>query len=477
LPPGRIYVFLVTSLTVFLLGIILWQSPVRGYIAKTSVGFESLGDDRKDTVAAIHAEMVKPAFVRAVHQRLDPDLKTDLEDVTLRRWQDALGVIPDEAGRPRFHITVLVKDREEAIQLTNAFAAELVAQRQDAALRKGVVQQNQALAAKVALAKANEQKSLSELKAFLEEHFSRLGSADDESRTSSLNTHADVELVAWQEDTETGKAPELSEGGVLNPAWVKALGALNAAHDRRDRALILNSPADPQIEAINKEIDELDAALEKIPRTVVAEEGLTEPNVAEAIISDAAPTTVVNDDTWSALAGDRQVYRMLRGKVEDARAELATATEDAELPLNIETALAGQPAYQIGAAEISTQIGGRPEPKHILIVGLIATIFGITLALATPSRESVAAMQTVEEARRLPLPVAGALQRGHTGTPPTRRQKLTRCVVFVCELSLLLMICALFFIALIDSQITIDFAEDPLTAIAEVFHRVASGKL
>ncbi|QDU95214.1 hypothetical protein [Lignipirellula cremea] len=561
---------MVTSLTCYLLGVVLWQTPIRGYIAKTKLGIE--GGDKIDT-DWVRQELQDDDFLRASMKRARAAMlkaqgntsdapKTPYpQSVDLRQAKAAVGLVTGPRVTSEFSITYFSDHQIEALEMADAMAEELVDRRQQIALRKKSWSQNHEQAAELDNALEAQRQSLLHLEDFLDTFFGRMLSASEgssQARTRPRQLGASnasgpqasgettVRTVAWQVSPGVPAeiSPVESSEAEVNPHWMKLQKELNKLYDLRGarqkqfgEGHAQVREVDERIKAVMQELDGTPREMEidnphfrpltrmppvdegnkpvetrgpQLPEVSLPDEAEPEPSEAESgphsqyrmapapeeiFPEDDAPPTVENRfDPESASDGPSPTVLLMRRLTTDARKffllkqdfdasqqAVRKAERAAREVSTVEELLASSPAMVVESAQVSSLVGGSPSAPKIVLLSGISLFVGLGLSLMTRSKASQQCLQSVEDMEEmLPIPVVGALTGNRSAASSSRNgrwSRLLRAVILASEVTLMLLVCAMFFLALLDSELTAHFARDPFSAMTEVFTRISTGRL
>jgi len=532
-PPGRLYVFLVTALTCYLLGIMLWQTPIRGYVALTTVGVEGAEEPQlrwfrrqlKDD------EFIRSALKKANHNRGEA---APITSVQVRRAKDAVGMLEDK--RPgSISLTYFDADRAQALLVADALTTELIERNRNAALRTAVQAENQQLSAEFQTAEKRVEDSKRSLNEFLVSFFSRISSGEQTDSDSASNPWPAIfRLVAWSEEEGLGLAdsPLLSGGEQVNPHWMSLQKQLNRLYDLRQTRQQAVGVDHPSLREIDQKINDITRELDQTPRqleienphfrplrrmppveqeeiappesvavappaaqpaaapelpSVPAQAPPVAPPRAQAVMIPADSATPVvepaKEDSrppsarrlFDQFVTESRKYFLLKQAVDLAERDLAKQKQRLREPLEEDRLLQGSPALVLQSSQISKELGGPPSRTRVGMLGCFALLVGLAFSRVTRSKASYERLQNVVDVEAtLPVPVVAALTGTETESASAgsaRFARIIRAVVLTCEVTLMILVLAMFYLALQDSELTAHFARDPFSAMTEVYRR------
>jgi len=414
-------------LAIFLLGILVWRTPVTGYTAGTTISayFTAEADASGQAATIASAENVR----RAVRAAAD-DRAMDDEDIEQARSRLTVNAFAGAAENETRITVIYTGDTEQsAVAVVNQLAKRFITAQNK---RQQAVDETRRQRVGNAVEQARQQVYAERQKfdAFLNEHF--------EHPTETVDVGGD----GRGEDVKTPAA----ETPPINPDWQELTEQLARAEDRRELLLSSRMPLHPEVRATNIEIKTLTAQLNQTPKHLPDER-------ASADARQGHPTAPglkkpQSDETL-------RTYRELIASYDAAlqRRQAAAADQKAwqDRWLNEPTAPSSRFRVAIAGHVIESH-GGATPPGRVALLALLAIVGGGVLAWGVgAAQRKIASLAELEE--HMPLPIVGAISTndGPELKPPrTSLAAFSKTATLVSELTLVAVILLLVFSAVFD---------------------------
>jgi hypothetical protein len=514
-PPGRMYVLAVTSLALFLAGLVLWPAPRPRYTAAVTVAQWPVGAiASKPAVAPRHfrlepasrggaaAEFTSEEALRYVWTQLNPrgsaaSPASPAEFSALHRQIEVAASPGAAANQTLYTVRFTADSPERAVAAADLLARRFVAGR-DGSRRSDATEQlerderlEQAAEARQKLADA-----ASAMDEFLARHFAELSEIEKINaahRGTGGGRHAALAnltgpQLAPPQETHAGRRDDSTRDPVRELAELR---------HRRDQLLADLTPAHP-------EILRLDAAIRTLEREVDARSrpqggaGEQPSDPAEPAFGDlfrdppappdrSSPTEAAPAQGASPI-GAKQLEKLQAAAREYAPLKAAYAEALRRYDEISQAGLAaGLPAASVQRAEIIEPVrlvghtGGRPAPWRIFAVALGSLGIGGLFALAAGRKSSAPAFADPAEVETaLDLPVVGTVSTSGRGAaallgkqPAARRLATMATRIAECVLAVLLF--GFLLAVALDSPLAARFLEDPFAAVSQASRRLLGG--
>ncbi len=363
---GRIYVFLVVALAVFLGGVVLWQRPPHGVAAR--VKLRHVSGDVEIPINTLASTIASQQAVREVVAGMGrPSSPPDVELIRSKVLVDAHAA--SRPGEAEIELWYVAGSAEQAKSVVDQLAQRLVNSLADAAkagsqcgkcdVEKARVQQCQTV-----LEQAN-----GALNAFIDQH------ADE---FAAKPSPPPVEVSPPKEplpDIQPAKAaPPIAER--LNPEWVDLDDRLQVLRAARDELLTKRTEAHPEVVDLQWQIEKLEGEQSLVRRTVAPVVG---PEVEEEIAADD-PVEAPQDearDVEELTPELLQRRESLTAAVDAAQSQLKAAQQAEENAKLQHHHPVFASAEIVEPARIVSRRGGGVSRGGMLFAGLVAIVIGL----------------------------------------------------------------------------------------------------
>lgn len=447
------YVFALACLTVFLVGLALWRSPIRGYVATCGVvvEFESGGENRQSESAGpidwrerIASDVSVKTAILTTNAAYD-----STDDVGLRgevqRLQNAVQVHTSSGRQPnqtRIEITVVGQTSREATQIADQLAKQFVAHENRAAQSNAwqAAAPQQQTNAEIDDARKAEQAAWNQFVATIGQQFDQL--------TRLVDSFQQAESVT--EPSRTAQWVRLNE----------RIAELTAQRtELLDRKL---TELHPQVRDLASQIEQLKDQLSRTPKfAAVASNPPKPPNTKFKGLADQVATLIT---TFEDLQAQSNEARQERETIEIA----VEATEQQTATRSISAARIDEPA------RLTRRLGGLPPLGRMMLLGFVGLIAGGVMTWATGLQKAGTLTTIASVEQFVPAPIVGVISSSEGAGFNNRRAAVARgarIATIACEATLALFVIGLLLVALIDSPLTTSFLSDPLGTVSESLSR------
>jgi hypothetical protein len=507
--PQRSYVFVVTALAVFFVGLVIWRNPVSSYIVTAQIGWESPSGEEVGPQA--------PSTGSSDSKRTADAASLLLEEITIReQLRDAVNLANSQSPTPVFASGSALRDsdldllakqleaqiRESQDSVTNIelrfesphaeWAITFLNQLARKAVRPATSNGGKPLASSRDLREARwrldearhyERRAQYELQNFMDVHFEQAtddtldSHTDNEANTATTTASA---TAAADSSAFVASQPESVASEQKDPQRQRLEQELDDTLARRTRLMRQFTASHPQVRDLTLQAADLRSRLDSLapqPSDEIPSAGMSP---SAEIVETVRPSETVGDiasTSPSISSQDTKTYLALRATLQSATADYELAQESFEDQLHLLTASkanevpAAAARWMVAPAAVVGHRGGNLAPARVLLIGLVSVTCGMIMAWLAGSMKAVLRINSISDVQALTnLPIVGQLSIDPTTNGVHRlasRQRVVRWGMLGCELTLGLL--ALTFIATVmaGSPTFAQFADDPFGVFAE----------
>jgi hypothetical protein len=514
--PQRSYVFVVTALAVFFVGLVVWRNPVSSYIVTAQIGWESQSDEEVDPQAS--------AGSSDGNRRADAATAL-LEEITIReQLRDAVNIANSQSPTPVFASGSALRDgdlellakqleariRESQDQAVNielrlesphakwaiAFLNQLARKAVRPATSTGAKPMTSSRELREARwrldeARHYERRAQYELQNFVDAHFEQVASDTLNSNANSeANTAATASTTAAPDPAFVASQPESPANEQIDPQRERLEQELNETLARRTRLMRRFTANHPQVRDLTLQAADLRSRLDSLSPQPSDEIPAAGTSPFPAIVETDTPSEKDGDNGTavpSISSEDIKTYLALRETLQTAAADYERAQESFEDQLHLLTASKSNEVsvaaarWMVAPAAVVGHRGGSLAPARVLLIGLASVAGGMIMAWLAGSIKAVLRINSISDVQALTnLPIVGQLSIDPATNSTHRlatRQRVVRWGTLGCELTLGLL--ALTFIATVmaGSPTINQFADDPFGVFAETIVQAYRAKL
>ena len=526
--PGRFYVFAISASAIFLACLALWRSPVVEYMASAKISHqfvqtathgggtalpgqaETTGTGH-DPAAEIAAEITAESNLKRVLDELAvPTAKqggeaaSDPAPLTPEQLRQRLKVSTDAGhlpGQQLITVSYTGRGAKRSVALVENLARHYVqSQSQAGSAREAADEPYQQALREADVAHLQALHAHGKLDAFLADHFDRLQAyvkAERQLRQSSPVS------PPWQSGTDAdnpyqseGAADAQSERPEQKPpgaAWLGLRRFVDQLTLRRDQLLVDRTPAHPEVQGIQLEIEKLNRRLAEMrppppagdePAPYDERSGTPQRTAGEPRAPPPADNRRV---PLTDLLGDRLAvetvahYETLRQACDAAhrRHNEATRTERSARQRSVPPGTVH--AAIVEPARLAKRQFDGSSSRRITLIGILALIIGSSVSFASRVRACEKTIASEGQADKLlGVPVVGAIST--TDGPPipkrgSARVRLVHGATLAAELTVAAFFLGFVVSAMADRQFAVQFAQDPLAAFYHVMHQLSGQTL
>ncbi len=494
--PQRLYVFVVMALVIFLVGLILFKPPIRGYVVTAELGCEAgeipsraevaqSGErservSKRDSVSGIGTtaslDSIRRA-VRRVSQRTAPPTvnvsKLPIEQLA-RQVQRRLIVRLGKGAKNQTTVTLRYQGPhpEWSIAVLNELASEFLAPR----LAKGgeLLSTRELREARwhVELTNHYQYKAWLELQSLLMADTALL-------LPGSTSGGASPELAADSGRDVDGSA---TPNRKVNPQWEKLQTRLADLTSQLDILLKQDTPNYPIVRRTSQQIQDVHQQLRRVPVYLESEPGENAHSDSNQQLADSKEQSPRQRAATSTPEVNRRQAELISALAECRRTRTARMQAEANMWSLIDQQMAGGRLKQLSSrwliepARITGRFGGAPSAVMILSLGMAGLLGGLVMAWLTGTLRDLRNLSTVEDVKQwVPVPIVCQLSLNSTGSHIQRlimRGRLIRWTTMAGELALGLMLLTFVFGSLAGTSISGHFSQDPLGTFAETIVQV-----
>jgi len=482
--PQRLYAFVVVALTVFVLGLILWRTPVTGYQANATIEISLHAEEVSQQADSIRRTIVSEEFLRqSLNSKSEAPTDSNSNDILLIQENLFLTASSSEDSRlVNFHISFVGRSEEHALNVVSRLAHHIVASNggQTTTTNEPLVVLTDTVT-NLLYASESEATAQSDVDNHLSSHFNTLRSAVDASEpevgtptepalpfTENMELKTDNQFVSANSNSN----PVASENNTINPKWLALNTRLKELKSRRADLLTIQTPDNPAVKSVSQQIQQLEAELAQVPvsrYTAELKENSLEPESDASIDSGGSQPEFAKVNT-AALSETIDEYNRL---AETSKSKRQDRTDiELTLPSTLEgvTSLDAVTARIIEHPHYSARVGGTPGIAKIFLLGIVSAAMGLVCALRTsPQTTSHTFGSKKEVEQKLGIPVVAVISASddeQKESKPSRPGKMNFAVK-ICEVLLACILVAFILAAIFDSPFIADFAYDPFGAISE----------
>lgn len=444
---SRSYAGLITGLTVFLLGLVLWRMPVSQYHVRATyaVAFGS----QRPSVEKIEQAFLSRQAIRLALQHAGQVVRggdsiyiSEAEvDALLRILKMDLRRVSHDELEIQLDLTAPHEQwcQEVVQQIGHHFLRSAwndgssdVARPLDASLQ-----------ARLREARLYEEKARADLEHQIDHLIRVVGEA--------------TELP------ETSPVQPASGETVENPAWSDLQLELETA-ELQQQLLASRSADSPERVRLEQRIQAISTQLQATPKFVT--------QVAKAATASGVTPPLVIATARAAVQESRDKYQELKSAY--SRAQQRRKELEAEWLASLTTAgpvaaPSGPLKWLVEPAAVVGKVGGRPNPTQFLITSMLAVAVGLgSWQFAGRLRSTGLIESTLDLRKHSPVPVLGqvvssqAMDTASLAENRTRKQLALRCLVTVAEVTLVVLATLFTLSALTASPVVDSLITDPL---------------
>jgi len=509
---GRLYVFLVVTLAIFVAIVVLWRRPPSRYTARVvlkQTGRHKEFNDRGSIAAAIVDLHRQNATAGHCAGEMSP---TSNHGHGNAQGESADAVpLADDAGHPHLLLDVQQDEQSKTITIWCAASTSQAARREAQLLAESYVKQamrsDSSSGAAVGLREAKRatgdarkalQLAQADLKSFLNQHGDKLApkpkstskpEAEPRVQDASQTPNGDrrSENGDVEEDTNEPAAPA---SPVPNPQWRELDERLHVLRAAREQLLRSKTEAHPEVRDLQWQIEKLEAEIALVPPTLPREDPpqhepsqtVLSPPVDELPVEEPA-----NSGTPSAeetLVGEtpaepspelrRQVAKLkaavaaARRQLDQAQAAENAAVRQAQDGSDVDVRIA-QPA------EIAATRGAGASNAAVFGGGVFALLIGFLVAWKSQRLREPAALIAPAQMESLGVPVVAAIPTRdgpELPVPVAFNPPWIAWLTFACELALTALAVCMALLLLVDAEMAGELVRDPLSALGEAVGRL-----
>ena len=420
--PKRVYVFVVTSLALFLASLAIWRIPIAGYTSQVIIGYDvgsQFQEPSSISSTFITSKIIQPERLYAAAQiagiahgaETIEEARPTLDKLASRIESTVVPHVND--GEYLINVKAFDTDQDVALHLVDHLARSFVADFReelddqsldsvatDAALREQSERERELAAAKEQLSAARE-----ELDNFFDQHIT----------VDSVSTPL---AAASAKETSPRSRPPVRRQE--NPRWNELRERLGQLEAMRVDLLVDKTSAHPDVVELDRRINTVQEFLQSTERYIDA------PGIVEGMV-ESAPTMAgvdgpseersseENVDGEPLAENEEEQRALLMGQYQSLKESLDAAQEqyDAALSASRQPIIAEDPPespriWIEQSARIAQHHGGSPGVSRLaglvvpsLLVALLASVF----ASAPIVNENLTSLKEVGQ--RLQLPVIG----------------------------------------------------------------------
>jgi hypothetical protein len=496
------------ALAVFVLGVAFWRTPVTGYLASTTIVYETadaqiasidgLGLRWPQTKEEIARQAVAPKIVRqAVMAFAGPTGQDDeaepaeVDEQQLADIGDRLSAVatPDEdEGSCRIVVSYLGRTPDGAVPLVNKVAESFVGHCDslDQSLR-------QSLKAKLEMATTRVDEARQKLESTDEQReMARQRVADAQKEMGTAKSTAEDPSATTAADS----TPGLSEEAPLNPDWVRVRDHVTGLNDQKATLGATLTEAHPEMKEVMAEIAVFAAILDRTPKYLRDQDpedrpdhatetgpyphdlafpgGFNQPHLNPAQNVDREGHNTATRDTAVAkrLEEASRHAEQFDQAHELARADLSRAQQrEREVRESLRVAWFTRARVDTWA-ESADRIGGIfPLSRVFVMLGAALAAGAVVFAFAPRKVADRVLRRVVDVEERVGLAVVGAISTGlKTNATPSRsssRRGVLRLLVVSAEFVLIAVVVVFLVATLLDRQLAAAYLDDPFGTFGE----------
>jgi hypothetical protein len=488
------------ALAVFVLGVALWRTPVTGYVASTTVLYETAdpqtasidgwGLPQPPSNQEMARQAIAPENVRRALTALEGDDQAKSTEIGERQLADTRNrlravAIPDEGARScRIVVSCLGRTPDDAVPLVNKVAESLVGHCDslDQSLR-------QSLKAELELATTR-----------VNESRQKLASTDEQQQAARQQVaHARKQLAATSAVDST---PGVSKEAALNPDWVRLRDHVTGLNDKQATLAATVTEAHPEMKELMAEIAVFAAILDRTPKylrdgdpEVRPDDGTPETGpyprdhavsrgINEPQLNRAENTTGRGHDTTTRDAALRDTAAAQRLKelswhaeqcqqaYQRARADLSCAQQrERQLRESLRAAWFARARVDTWAESADRMGGVFPLSRVFVMLGAALAVGAVVFAFTPRKVADRVLRRVVDVEERVGLPVVGAISTdGKTNAVPPRHSAPRgrfRLLVVSAEFVLIAVVVVFLVATLLDRELAAAYLDDPFGAFGE----------
>ncbi len=506
--PKRSYVFVVTALAVFFVGLVVWRVPISFYVVQARVGCDVQHEQDTEPPRL-------PETSRVLHERRDGAAHLLSELTTPEQLRDAIDFANSQAPAPVFasgnalrdsdvkslikHLNATVREknadamtielsfesphRDWAVAFLNQLARRTV--RPAKPMSATPLRSNRELReARWQLDEARhyERKAQYAVESFVDNHFDQIASGELESLTADVASQPPAAPTDHQRQLDGGQQATEER----NPELDRLQRDLDTALVRRDRLMRQFTSDHPQVQDLTLQVEDLQQRLAGISPSTSGSVALpssafptnSDPNSPELQDATAGPPdggATMAASQWGA--GIVEQYLALRERLHRAseNRELAEDTYEEQLDLRTTSrpAVSEEVAsrWMVSPAEVVGHRGGNLPPARVLVIGLGSVACGLVMAWLAGTLQALLRVNSVQDIQTLTeLPLVGQLSLDPVVVNPQRlatRQRFVRWGTLGCEVTLGLLVLTFVLTVMAGSPSFRQFADNPFGIFAE----------
>lgn len=410
---ARLFAFACVSLGVFLIGLCLMPTAVRGYVVRAVLGLRIQANDTvtatslsRDSLSQIRDEYLSTEQIRTALGKVGPPPHTDRmsseafpNSAEIEYVRQRLSIAPEHtpvAGEARLALTYTGLNSAWSVSLLDRLAAQVIESLDERAAKEAERNSSSQLRAGLTAAQQREQRARTALDDFLDNHFSTLNRSG-RSATSGLASK------------EQSKAQPAIPSPRINPKWQSLHEQLNALTAERERILLDRTPEHPQAKEAEIKIESLRQLLEQTAKFLVEDE----PSVSANRRSEKTirPAQFAADST----TGAGREYEQLLAELRKARQERQAAEREVEFGANsnLRPALPDTVVVRgrvVATAHLVQTLREAPSTGRLTLLALGAIFVGACVAALIRLPASMPVYFTLAQVEKdLSLPVVGVV--------------------------------------------------------------------
>lgn len=448
--PNRAYAVIVVSLAITVAGLVFWSGPPATHVATATIEWVGPGDAGV-LAPHIRERLVGEEFLRQCLLKAGAIGKTPPSgeyptNVQIQRLRGSIAVELVKDNRKQFILLIAHPNRQRAVALVDVVSEQLLANVERARTTHRVQEELKILND----LREQETKALQQITQLVDDVVAYYHNGDH------------VQTVAWLQKPDEAPTDIGQDEVGLNPEWLKMQRRLHEALDQRERMRGEFRPDDPELLRFDESIRVLQKALKEIPRDDVE-------------IRRRAAEKEAQERPIRA----REQLQPAWLKYKQARTK-RIAIEQAMLNEARVQPVAPAAAFVRKSAKISQQIGGRVSKYRGLVLCGLGLVVGVaTLFTITPNKTLRTLFSAEQSEETLGVRIVGDLPSfaGEPAKAPKQPNQIAWIIIRTAETLLGIIVAGVLLVALVDSSLTSQFANDPLSAFGEAFARILQWRL